>query len=268
FNISGLKLELQRELWRSRPIILGEAFSLAHIAKARYEEERATIAIAKPNNLTAKVQVQDLEKLLKDEETSLIILCWLRLITCYTLLLWRLCIKSSLHMGLVTPAEEVVDSRHNSTFSSLVEHESLQVLQLWEIIGIDDVHELMDNMGIYNFVQQNAGERMHLQAIVTGHPYQGVGGSPEEASWEWISDSHMASAANVRRRKRLKCYIQGSGRREKKNRVDHESERRGCALFGASVFAFLNLGPGSFPHRRIWDHGIKIFCLEITLSTR
>ncbi|GKB82239.1 hypothetical protein Tco_0949134 [Tanacetum coccineum] len=177
FNISRLKLELQQELWRSRPTILGEAFSLAHIAKARYEEERATIAIAKPNNLTAKVQVQDLEKLLKDEETSLIILCWLRLITCYTLLLWRLCIKSSLHMGLVTPAEEVLDSRHNSTFSSLVEHESLQVLQLWEIIGIDDVHELMDNMGIYNFVQQNAGERMHLQAIVTGHPYQGGGGS-------------------------------------------------------------------------------------------
>ncbi|GKE81972.1 hypothetical protein Tco_1551972 [Tanacetum coccineum] len=164
-------------------------------------------------------------------------------------------------MGPVTPAEEVVDSGHNSTFFYLVEHESLQV-------GIDDVHELMDNRGIYNFVQQNAGEHMHLQAIVTGHPYQGVGGSPEETLWEWILDSHMAWAADVGRRKRLKCYIQGSGKRKKKNGVDHGSKRRGCALFGASVFVFLNHGPGSFPHRRIWDHGIKIFYLDITLSTR
>ncbi|GJU53335.1 hypothetical protein Tco_1227049 [Tanacetum coccineum] len=38
FYISRLKLELQRELWRSRPTTLGEAFSLAHIAEARFEE--------------------------------------------------------------------------------------------------------------------------------------------------------------------------------------------------------------------------------------
>ncbi|GKC99601.1 hypothetical protein Tco_1169876 [Tanacetum coccineum] len=33
-----LKLELQRELWRLRPTTLGEAFSLARITKARFEE--------------------------------------------------------------------------------------------------------------------------------------------------------------------------------------------------------------------------------------
>ncbi|GJZ22254.1 polypyrimidine tract-binding protein homolog 3 [Tanacetum coccineum] len=58
FFISGLKLELQRELWRSRPTTLKEAFSLARIAEARYEDEQATIAIAKPNDLTAKVLYQ------------------------------------------------------------------------------------------------------------------------------------------------------------------------------------------------------------------
>ncbi|GKB07400.1 polypyrimidine tract-binding protein homolog 3 [Tanacetum coccineum] len=62
FYISGLKLELQRELFRSRPTTLGEAFSFARIAEARFEDERSTIAIAKPNELTAHVHVQDLEQ--------------------------------------------------------------------------------------------------------------------------------------------------------------------------------------------------------------
>ncbi|GKB91010.1 serine carboxypeptidase S28 family protein [Tanacetum coccineum] len=54
--------ELQRELLRSRPTNLGEAFFLARIIEARYEDERPTIAIAKPNDLIARVQVQDLEQ--------------------------------------------------------------------------------------------------------------------------------------------------------------------------------------------------------------
>ncbi|GJZ54084.1 hypothetical protein Tco_0608969, partial [Tanacetum coccineum] len=71
FYISGLKLELQRELWRSRPTTLGEYFSLAHIVEARYEDERSTIAIAKPNDLTARVQVQDLEQTTKGQGDEL-----------------------------------------------------------------------------------------------------------------------------------------------------------------------------------------------------
>ncbi|GJZ30094.1 polypyrimidine tract-binding protein homolog 3 [Tanacetum coccineum] len=39
--------------------------------------------------------------------------------------------------------------------------------------------------------------------------------------------------------------------------VDSGSRKRDYALFGASLFAFLNLGPGSFAHRRIWDPGIN-----------
>ncbi|GKD19419.1 polypyrimidine tract-binding protein homolog 3 [Tanacetum coccineum] len=62
FYISGLKLELQQELFRSRPTTLGEAFSFARIAEARLEDERSTIAIAKPNKLNAHVHVQDLEQ--------------------------------------------------------------------------------------------------------------------------------------------------------------------------------------------------------------
>ncbi|GJT88642.1 polypyrimidine tract-binding protein homolog 3 [Tanacetum coccineum] len=107
-------------------------------------------------------------------------------------------------------------------------------------------------------VKPTERERMRLQAMVTCRPYQGVGGSPEEASWEWMSESHTPWAADVGKRKRLKCYVQGSGRRKKKKGVDRGSGRRDCALFGALVFASLNPGPGSFAHRRIWDPGIKL----------
>nr|GEU94083.1 retrovirus-related Pol polyprotein from transposon TNT 1-94 [Tanacetum cinerariifolium] len=57
-----LKLELQREFFISMPTTLGEDFSLACIAKAPFEDERSTIAITKPNKLTARVHVQDLEQ--------------------------------------------------------------------------------------------------------------------------------------------------------------------------------------------------------------
>ncbi|GJU44545.1 hypothetical protein Tco_1201811 [Tanacetum coccineum] len=104
--------------------------------------------------------------------------------------------------------------------------------------------------------------------MVTGRPYQRVGGSPEEASWEWMSNSHTPWAKNVGRRKRLKCYVQGSGRRKKKKGIDSGSGRRDYALFGASVFSSLNPGPGSFAHRRIWDPEIKSAFPDITLRAR
>ncbi|GKE24420.1 ty3-gypsy retrotransposon protein, partial [Tanacetum coccineum] len=50
--------------------------------------------------------------------------------------------------------------------------------------------------------------------------------------------------------------------------VDNGSKRRDYALLGASLFAFLNPGPGSFAHRRIWDPGIKRVFQDNTLRTR
>ncbi|GKE27978.1 polypyrimidine tract-binding protein homolog 3 [Tanacetum coccineum] len=62
FYIYGLKPALQWVLLRSRPTTLGEAFSLARITEAGFEDKRSTIAIAKPNDLTASIQVQDLKQ--------------------------------------------------------------------------------------------------------------------------------------------------------------------------------------------------------------
>ncbi|GKD95842.1 hypothetical protein Tco_1379739 [Tanacetum coccineum] len=53
FYISVHKLALQLELLRSKPTTLEEAFSLARIAEARFEDDRPTIAIAKLNNLNS-----------------------------------------------------------------------------------------------------------------------------------------------------------------------------------------------------------------------
>ncbi|GKB41362.1 hypothetical protein Tco_0886304 [Tanacetum coccineum] len=62
FYISGLKLTLQINLLRARLKTLGEAFALARITEARFEDERATIVIAKLNDLNIAVQVQDIEE--------------------------------------------------------------------------------------------------------------------------------------------------------------------------------------------------------------
>ncbi|GJV44660.1 hypothetical protein Tco_1429196 [Tanacetum coccineum] len=62
FYISGLKLTLQIDLLRARPTTLGEAFALARITEPRFEDERDTTVIAKPNDLNIAVQVQDIEE--------------------------------------------------------------------------------------------------------------------------------------------------------------------------------------------------------------
>ncbi|GJW08881.1 hypothetical protein Tco_1571304 [Tanacetum coccineum] len=56
FYISRLKLTLQIDLLRARPTTLGEAFALTWITEARFEDERATTVIAKPNDLNIAVQ--------------------------------------------------------------------------------------------------------------------------------------------------------------------------------------------------------------------
>ncbi|GJU66329.1 hypothetical protein Tco_1252588 [Tanacetum coccineum] len=65
FYISGLKPALQIELLRARPTSLEEAFSLARITEARFEDERSTTAIAKTNDLNTEQPIQDLEEMIR-----------------------------------------------------------------------------------------------------------------------------------------------------------------------------------------------------------
>ncbi|GKF79666.1 hypothetical protein Tco_0235234, partial [Tanacetum coccineum] len=49
-------------LLRARHTTLGEGFALARITEARFEDERATTVIAKPNDPNIAVHVQDIEE--------------------------------------------------------------------------------------------------------------------------------------------------------------------------------------------------------------
>nr|GEU63208.1 hypothetical protein [Tanacetum cinerariifolium] len=57
-----LKPALQIELLRERPTSLEEAFSLARITEARFEDERSTTAIAKTKDLNKELPFQDFKE--------------------------------------------------------------------------------------------------------------------------------------------------------------------------------------------------------------
>ncbi|GKF73264.1 hypothetical protein Tco_0219596 [Tanacetum coccineum] len=56
--ISVLKVALQIELLRARPTTLVEAFSLACMTDTRFEDERTTTTIAKPNYLNLGILIR------------------------------------------------------------------------------------------------------------------------------------------------------------------------------------------------------------------
>ncbi|GJV13830.1 hypothetical protein Tco_1355371 [Tanacetum coccineum] len=68
YLFSGLKLHLQHQFFVSRPTTLGDAFSLAHITEARYEDERSTTAIAKPTSPILTIAADTVAKIEKAVE--------------------------------------------------------------------------------------------------------------------------------------------------------------------------------------------------------
>nr|GEU36733.1 class II heat shock protein [Tanacetum cinerariifolium] len=58
----GFQKIVHEKLLTSNPTTLGEAFLIARITEACFEDEQSTITIAKPNDLNTGVQVQDLEE--------------------------------------------------------------------------------------------------------------------------------------------------------------------------------------------------------------
>nr|GFA86482.1 hypothetical protein [Tanacetum cinerariifolium] len=70
------------------------------------------------------------------------------------------------------------------------------------------------------------------------------------------------------RRKRVLCYVQGSGMWKRKKYVGCDSGKQDCAFMGVSVFALYNPGPGSFAQGRIWDPIIKSAFQDNTLKAR
>ncbi|GJW16245.1 hypothetical protein Tco_0020378 [Tanacetum coccineum] len=223
-----LKLNLQRELLVSKPTTLSDAFSLALIIKARLDDQAAPVTIQaskivtnfwNQKQATPRVgiasSVVNVNKppllpmppqMTSNVNTKPLAIKWKFL----TVRQERLnkCVRGHKCPGkfLLLMADEdddtvqesepdtldTTESHDISILNSLIGQGSPRSLQLWEIIGIGDVYELVDNGGSHTFVQPKVGELMRRQAMVMGWPYQWVGGSPEEAMWEWMSDSQSA----------------------------------------------------------------------------
>ncbi|GJY56469.1 hypothetical protein Tco_0455584, partial [Tanacetum coccineum] len=228
FYISGLKLNLQRELLVSKPTTLSDAFSLARIIKARLDDQAAPVTIQASKIVTSfwnqkqatprvgiASSVVNVNKppllpmppqMTSNVNTKPLAIKWKFL----TVRQERLnkCVRGHKCPGkfLLLMADEdddtvqesepdtldTTESCDISILNSLIGQGSPRSLQLWEIIGIGDVYELVDNGGSHTFVQPKVGELMRRQAMVMGWPYQSVRGSPEEAMWEWMSDSQSA----------------------------------------------------------------------------
>ncbi|GKA47120.1 hypothetical protein Tco_0740003 [Tanacetum coccineum] len=134
--------------------------------------------------------------------------------------------------------------------TSLVAHESLRVRQLWERIGMSDTHRLMDNGRNHKFVQpnvwgwmwdsQSAYSSYHLEGNMI---FEGVG-----SVTAWVAECERM----------VLCYVQGSGRRKRKNGV-------GC---GSGRQENHGIGRRDCGRIRIWDPGIKRVFQDNTLRTR
>ncbi|GJT74056.1 hypothetical protein Tco_1033342 [Tanacetum coccineum] len=120
-------------LVRSRPITLGEAFSFARIVEARFEDERSTIAIAKPNKLTAHVHIQDLEQTTRgkgDEPNRILLVTIHHMIYPITVEFLNQIfsphggVDESETSGPETPAKEVVDNANGSALIFLVGYDT------------------------------------------------------------------------------------------------------------------------------------------------
>nr|GEZ20063.1 polypyrimidine tract-binding protein homolog 3 [Tanacetum cinerariifolium] len=232
FYISGLKLELQWELFRSKPTTLGEAFSSARIVNARFEDEWSTIAIAKLNELTA--HVQDLEQTTRgrgDEPNRILLVTIHHLIYPITVEVLN---------QIFTPhgyVEKVIIFQKSSHVQALIQFQSRQ-----------------NAIVARNSLQGSRNTKSPLSVDTYGN--NGVDESetsgPETSAKEVVDNANGFA---------LICLVGYDTRSEVKSsekEVDSGSERRDYALFRASLSAFLNPGPGSFAHRRIWDPEINI----------
>ncbi|GJT54664.1 polypyrimidine tract-binding protein homolog 3 [Tanacetum coccineum] len=186
-----------------------EAFSLARIAEACFEDERSTIAIAKPNELTTRVHVQNLKQTTQgrgDEPNHIILVMIHHMIYPINVevlnqifsphgyvekvVIFQNDVDESETSGPETPAKEVVDNGNGSALIFLVGY--------------------------------GTGSE-----VVTGLPKEFQEGYMVDALSRVLEHKILEKVGDI-------CI-----------------EKQDYALFGALLFAFLNLGPGSFAHKRI-----------------
>ncbi|GJT65779.1 hypothetical protein Tco_1017259 [Tanacetum coccineum] len=235
FYISGLKPALQYLLSRSNPTTLGEAFSLARAAEARFTNLqllkllrsnpttlgeaffRALIIDARfenKNNQAVDNNVDEEGKNVKDQQVS-----------------------------------EGDDGTNNDDISYMRQPIEDEAWFLAHETDYPNVNEKKADHGNNESTQENR--------VLKGRDVSDDKSRKVLSVTPWVAEGG----------RRVLCYVQGSRRRKRKKSVGCSSGRWDYTLFGASVFPLFNPGPGSFAHQRIWDPEIKIF-LDDTLRAK
>ncbi|GKD88314.1 hypothetical protein Tco_1363821 [Tanacetum coccineum] len=239
--ISGLKVALQIELWRARPITLREAFSLAHLIEAHFEalaEKEKEHIIKKKADTILSLQSELASPEVKgsldvDEDVGVDEV-------------------SSPIDGVFDIGESNVESMEvRSKFGEFSENkESVKevVVGGGEALGVDEdesnrvISVLKDGGGEFDDSLDEINLGLNEEFVIRVLEGRDVS---DEKSCEVFRITPWAAKGGIR----VLCYVQGSERRKRKKSVGCSSGRQDCALFGASVFPLFNPGLGSFAHK-------------------
>ncbi|GJY56608.1 hypothetical protein Tco_0455723 [Tanacetum coccineum] len=196
FYIPGLKLNLQHELLVSRPTTLGDAFSLAHIAEARFEaivekeqniKEKADTTLTLPNP-NFKIQEKTVE-----------------------------------YVGALNVAPlEVVFAGPVNEVSSVIE----------DVFDVDESNvegmQVRDKFAEF-FKDKGSVEKVlcatKLPEGENSHSAYSLYHLEDKVNFEGVGNV-TPWAASIGRRKKVKCYVQGSGRRKRKKVICCSSGRQ------------------------------------------
>nr|GEU91803.1 class II heat shock protein [Tanacetum cinerariifolium] len=251
FYMSGLKLELQRELWRSRPTTLGESFSLARIAEARFDEsvrnhlgplkyEDPQGALSKLLQLgTVEDYQREFDKLMNkvtDIPDSLLIYFYisgLKLNLQHDFLVSRpTTLDDAFSLARITEAPfEAITEKEKNIKEKAITILSFPIKEVSSVVkGTLDVSEdtlLSLRSEDPNFmIQEKAVEYVRafnaasLKVVFAG-PVNKVSSviedvfNTDESNMEGMGNV-TPWVAEVERRKIVKCYVQGSRRRKRK----------------------------------------------------
>nr|GEU70791.1 hypothetical protein [Tanacetum cinerariifolium] len=245
FYIFGLKLELQQKLFRSRPTTLGEAFFFARIAEAHFVDKQSTIAIAKPNELTANVHVQDLEQTTRgrgDEPNRI------PLVTIHHIIFL-----------IIVEVLNQIFSPHGNSLQGRNIYEGCCQLDI-QFSNLEELQENQEEHICYYYWENyfsilNAEETGNTKSTLSADTFGNSGVDESETSGP---ETHAKEVVDNGNGYALIFLVGYDTETSSKKWVDSGNGRRDYTLFGASLFAFLNPGSGYFARRRIWDPEINI----------
>ncbi|GJU43571.1 hypothetical protein Tco_1200837 [Tanacetum coccineum] len=221
FYILGLKLNLQHELLVSRPTTLGDAFSLARIAEARFKaiaekeqniKEKSNTTLTLPSEEASHVfkgplyASEDNLLSLRSEDPNF-------KIQEKTVEYVRALNVAPLEVVFAWPVDEV---------SSVIE----------DVFDVDESN--VEGMQVRDKFVEFFKDKGSVEKVLCATKLPEGGNSHSAYSPYHLEDKVNFEgvgnvtpwAAGIKRRKKVKCYVQGSGRRKRKNVICRISGRR------------------------------------------